>query len=286
MLAMQEDFYLEELEEDWEPSDYEEDPRFGDELGALIFSLHDVIARNPHTPADVLENLYFSGREGAVSSNPRLPDSLVRKIWASGDNDDKQNIIYLHDSLSDAFMIDVASKPDFWIWDDSVKSALATREDCPAFVLEMLIRQDPEEFYWKVRRAVLGNTNCPEKFLREYSADADDYHREIVAGNPSTPPEALTQLAEDVEKDVRQAVAKNHSAPTDILNQLANDPEWVVRYAVARNRSTPPEVLTQLAEDADEDVREAVADNPSTPSEVQARLESEYSSRATGGSRG
>jgi len=274
MLAMQDGFEIDEFEEDWEPFDYEEDPYFGIDLGDRIFSLHDVIARNPHTPADVLENLYSIGRaRAAISSNPRLPDSIVRKIWASGDTDDVHNIIDLNDSLSDAFMIEVASTPDFWIgMEDSIKSALATRADCPAFVLEMLIRQDPEEFYGRVRGAVLGNKNCPEKFLREYSTGAHDYNREIVGGNPSTPPEVLTQLAGDVDKDVREAVAKNHSAPTDILNQLAHDPEWVVRGAVAENPSTPPTALNQLGADPNESILFSVAANPSTLPELLTRL--------------
>ena len=224
MLAMQDGFEIDEFEEDWEPIDYEEDPYFGDDLNWRICDLHDVIARNPHTPADVLENLYFNGSSrSAVSSNPRLPDAVVRKIWATGDVENMHNIIDLNTSLSDAFMIEVASSSDFWIGDDSIKSALASREDCPAFVLEMLLRQDPEEFYGQVRGAVLGNTNCPEKFLREYSADAHDYHREIVAGNPSTPPEVLTQLAEDADEAVRESVAENPSTPSEVRARLESE---------------------------------------------------------------
>ena len=132
MLATQEDVEQDELETDWEPVDYEEDSWFSEDWGDRIFSLHGVIARNPYAPVDLLENLYASGRARyAISSNRRLPDSIVRKIWArgdwaGGDTEDIHNIIALNDSLSDAFMIEVASNSDFWMENDSIKSALAT----------------------------------------------------------------------------------------------------------------------------------------------------------------
>ena len=278
MLAMQDGFEIDEFEEDWEPIDYEEDPYFGDDLNWRICDLHDVIARNPHTPADVLENLYFNGSSrSAVSSNPRLPDAVVRKIWATGDVENMHNIIDLNTSLSDAFMIEVASSPDFWIGDDSIKSALASREDCPLLVLELLLRQDPGPHDRDVKAALARRESLPLNMLLELAEHDEPMVRGAVVWNPSTPPNLLAQLASDPSEDVRFRVAMNDATGSDLLTQLAKDSNDSVRRGVAQNSSTLPHLLTQLAGDVVKDVREAVAANPSTPSEVRAKLEGEDS---------
>ncbi|RRW39683.1 AAA family ATPase [Pseudomonas luteola] len=168
------------------------------------------------------------------------------------------------------------------------REKVAGHEDCPDDVLEKLAN-DPST---KVRTAVYGNPNCPEKLLtlriniedgqpgfdlallhlaclhahaphdliaaqfERLKLDADQ-RRQLAR---RTDDESLQQrLLADQEPRVRSALAINKAVGKALQQQLVKDAVVTVRDNLTSNDNLHPEVQEQLARDPSYEVRESLA---------------------------
>lgn len=168
------------------------------------------------------------------------------------------------------------------------REEVARHEDCPDDVLEKLVNDTDA----KVRTAVYGNPNCPEKLLTlrinieegQPGFDLALLHiaclhahapHDLIAAQferlkldaeqrlqlaRRTGEEALQRrLIADEEYRVRRELAINKAVGKTIQHQLAKDPVIAVRDYLISTENLHPDVQEQLARDSSFEVRESLA---------------------------
>lgn len=162
--------------------------------------LHESLAKNPSTPADVLAALFREGSRLAreVAAHLALPESIARACF------------------------DHPDRP--------VRSLLGHYARFPD-LLERMAREDDAG----IRMAVARNESAPPDVLSRLAQDPVPGVRSDVAWNRSTPPSALEALADDEEPQVRKYVARNPTTPPAAQLLLAADPDQEVCFGLSRN---------------------------------------------------
>lgn len=243
-------------------------------------TINAYVARNPHTPEDVLHNLaksYDREIREAVAGNPSTPLDVLGEL--TGDE-----LLYVKDSVienptvrkliesartstspEDLTALATNPLPD-------VMGTVARNPYTPQEVLRKLAEEESYSRYqekggitsFPVSYRVAQNPNAPLDLLLWLATKGIVAEENLVESvSKITSFGELTVLATNQAVAVRIGVAKSFHTPVKILAMLADDPSSLVRSAVAEHPNTPEDILGRLVnDDPDKDVREAVANNP------------------------
>lgn len=175
-----------------------------------------------------------------------------------------------------------------------VQVAVASREDLPKALFEMLARQGPQVRLALSRdpcraasllddpsaavRASVAQATPANAHHRHFLLDTDSGVRRALASNPHLGQETLILLAGDPDNSVRQAAqdhpyrtrqvaavsvehpladwkrARDRSASAETLRSLSKSQDAKVRREVAVHKNTPKDVLRALRDDPDQEV--------------------------------
>jgi hypothetical protein len=184
-----------------------------------------------------------------------------------------QAFIVNHKGVTDDILIEILSCAP----DESVRSAIASREDLPERVLLQLAQDQSDVVHkalrqnsWidaniitrltnnlhpRIRKFIVQHPNTPSHILKAFSHDP--LLTGHIARNPNTPVEVLQWLADADNRN--RALTQNPTIPDGILQpiltKLAIDPDYTNRRLVARHRKTPQAILEQLAQDPEPKVQ-------------------------------
>lgn len=226
-----------------------------------------MLAKNPSTPTDVLEELALNkGKDGVreeAFKNSNIDPLIVYRIELESQAAEeiaKANEFFASRLHSPYAIAQVLRNGDL-----ASRMKIARDRRTPLNILEQLAR-DPDE---SVRQVVVSNPNLPLSIHLELTHDPSDRVRRALVtkfSGRSTPVEILEQLANDKSSWVRELVAENAETPLEILVQLANDSSPQVKAKVVANRNTPVEILERLG------LQERIfnKNNPNTPGSVLA----------------
>ncbi|MEG3895206.1 MULTISPECIES: hypothetical protein [unclassified Microcoleus] len=226
-----------------------------------------LLAKNPSTPTDILEELALNkGKDGVreeAFKNPNLDPLIIYRFELESQAAEeiaKANEFFASRLHSPYAIAQVLRNGDL-----ASRMKIARDRRTPVNILEQLAR-DPDE---SVRQVVVNNPNLPLSIHLELTHDPSDRVRRALAtksSGRSTPVEILEQLANDKSDWVRELVAENPETPLEILVQLANDSSPQVKAKVVANRNTPVEILERLG------LQERIfnKNNPNTPGSVLA----------------
>jgi len=160
------------------------------------------VARNPHTPPDVLIEILNSPLASVAAANSACP-ARERKFWLA-------KAIHGDEQLRLGVASNVYSAPE----------------------LLLTLRSDPD---LRVQAALAGNPSSPAPLLNDLAEASDKDIRVIVAGNPSASPGTLEKLAGDESAWMRTRAVCNPSAPESLLRRvMKEDREDWVRQAAQR----------------------------------------------------
>ena len=241
-------------------TDPDGDPeRLGELARGGDWRLQDLIAVNPATPVDALEEMSrgpvrsFNDmcRRLRVLSNPSTPGWLIAKAAVA--------------------QIDGFYSRQSWRGHspESIQRICATAHPrAPkALLRELTSHPDPE-----VRAAVGGSARAPLRVLEALAPSLDVEVRTAVAANRAVPAGLLDTLAADSHRWVRAAAAANPGAAPAVLERLASDRVAAVRRRAAANPATPPGALRELCEDPDSATAAAAAANPAVDRTDMSRV--------------
>ncbi|MEI7607141.1 MAG: hypothetical protein WCJ64_07135 [Rhodospirillaceae bacterium] len=213
-----------------------------------------IIARNAHTPSDVLAVL---ARDSAM---------IVRKAVAENPNASPETLATLAlDTVpgvrrrargNPALPQDVADddETDRESWEETWEAPYPD----PRLWGQALLSWLPE---------------TPPTLLGELAVSPHFVLRESALRNPKTPVEFLKDAAGSADAAIRAAVAANPACPPAVQRKLAQSPEWYVRWELARNEKAAPDVLLTLIETGDWKIWEEIANHPSLSKRTLADLE-------------
>ena len=224
-------------------------------LGALAaerdLRVLELVAVNPATPIDALEEIVRSTARGSaaqrvrlrVLQNPSVPGWLISQAALAPSGCRESSFVYRTGSAESAQRVWAVMHPRV------PKRLLRALASC----------EDPQ-----VRAAVARSVRTPQRVLEALAPSLDAVVRAGVARNPTAAAEMLMRLGGDPRQSVRAAAAANPAAPPAVLGWLAGDRVASVRRHAASNEATPSRELRALCDDADVLVAAAAATNPAT----------------------
>ena len=194
-----------------------------------------LVARNPNTPAEVLDALFLEESyqvRAQVVANPKTRlETLQRAL-----EDQEEAVIsaaMMNKSLPPSALEVLLERqlPQLW-------NLLASRQDTPASLLQRLIEEQSSPY----RRAVVAHPNITQEILDLLSHDEDPELRALVAIHAETSLVCLQRLAKDPRVKVRKAVAKNEKITKELIELLKQDAnEFVSREAQkTEDKQNPP----------------------------------------------
>ncbi|MBD3561300.1 hypothetical protein H6S82_21005, partial [Planktothrix sp. FACHB-1355] len=243
----------------------------------------NIIAKDPRTPLDILEQLLEQGKKEAIAKNPAAPESLLRRIA-----DELQPHNYLLRTIAENpnapadLLIRFVKLPD----EDplhgnlSMLDLVAKNRNLP--ILEryrLVLEKEQDQENAKAREFMSRRPNSPFA-LAEVLKSGDRNALYNAARNFLTPVHILEQLAKHPDETVRSVLLDNQNLPLKIRLELTRDPSDSVRRGLAyksSHRETPVQVLEILANDESEKVRATVAENSDTPVEILMKLANDTS---------
>jgi Leucine rich repeat variant len=185
----------------------------------------------------------------ALLRNRSTPAWIVSAISRSTDVEIAREVASRAET--DAFILIELARID----DDTVRTALAIRDDRPTGLVARLLDQ----------RADLAS--LAERLL-------DARHRTLPLSHGEVDAVDASDLAELFEHApwLRSILIDVDVLPFDVLEFASRASDWIARQKVARSVGATPALLAQLAADTDHDVRAAVAANPNTSREFVEQL--------------
>ena len=201
--------------------------------------VQEAVARNRHTPADVLTRLAEpangSHRTSAylAAGNPNTPLDTLTRLAADPYPGLRAAVIGNPNTPHPALAALVSDPEPF------VRIWLAANRKTPADVLALLAGDTSS----RVRKQLAENPNTPTHVLAELAAGQDADLHAAASGNPTTPPAILTRLAENGTAAVRRKVATNPATP-DVALAILADPG---RCTPAVNRAARREQCRRAA---------------------------------------
>lgn len=236
------------------------------------------VAANPDTPANVLESLAIENKlwlHEIIIHNPNTPAAVVERL---------QHIQQLHQKAKNPETpeaeLKALAKSDY----DEIREAVANNPSTGLTVLEQLAADYNPTIRSLIDRRLENmakNANTFERVL-----ERSIYLRKRVAQNPNIPLKILEALAKDSNFDVRMAVIRNPQTPERIMEQLAEDIITCGMYSleeIAKQPNMPLSILEQLSESKFALVQRGVASNPKTPVEILEKImQGSYSGARTG----
>jgi hypothetical protein len=212
---------------------------------------HDVrqaVARNPLTPAHIVEQLTTDDSAPVRRATLERPDLIAASVIGLTEDEDaevralalahascpaalaaEQNALHQGHLVSLAVLRSAASGAM------PRRLAVAHHPLAPARVLAGLANDD----YWQVREAVAGNVNTSRAVLGRLSADGDRDVRRAVAAHPNTPASVLAGLVNDDSDIVRKQAV--------IHPNLHADQRGLMLSALARCATRSSSVATRTA---------------------------------------
>jgi hypothetical protein len=229
--------------------------------------IREAVARNPKTPASLLEELLFDAsetvREGAAK-NPSTPQETLQLLRRAGMNHDL-TVQELPDLSLPSEVLKGFMKRGLW-----VRRLIASHPNTPASVLEALLRE--KEGSWMTATLVAKNPSTPPDILRRLAAERS-YQKNSVARNPKLPEDlAASFFAEVNNRELKEALASNPGISLERLLALAQDKNCLVRAAAARHPMLPDEDRRALIADKSLAVRRSVVYSPNITAEELTTL--------------
>ena len=183
------------------------------------------IARNPNTPASVLDDIIRTGyltAAKAISHNPSLT----------------------------AEQIDVLVRNSF---DSTVRYNAAKLPNISLETLRLLAKVDNDD----VRFGITEREYIPPEILNILADDPNADIRMEVADKPNLSLEIMEKLAFDENDTVRWDIADNKTTPSQLLDKMVDQElNWMVLYSIARNDNTSTDTLAKLAKSDSERVKD------------------------------
>lgn len=194
----------------------------------------------------------------AVALNPNTP-ARCREAFLSDNAPLVRRTIALHPGLCLEMLERLAKDPE-----DSVRSQVAARVDCPS----LLLRLSHEQSSYVLASLARNPSLPPETFaILAQSPRLLSFGRELVS-NPSIPLSLLRELS--IHEDFFYGLTQ--SDREEVQSLLVNFKEWRIRRALASSEHARPHILERLSSDPVPSVREAVASNQNTSKEIVERL--------------
>lgn len=261
-----------------------------EDLGTASPELRALIAGNPATPAEMLEDLAYDKEaqvRAKVAGNPNVPWRWLEYLaWE-----------FPQAFLSNpAALLQMMAYPEQITTDDKFWEHLLHTTAVPDLWWNWLRSRPASSVSPSVRLHIRYRGESTHPFGTCEQEDIHDlltllelllitFRQGSIFADPACPPfaqqpvailvfikEELQRLASHPEEKVKQAVAQNEQTPVEILQILAQDQASNVRRYVASHPQTPVEILLKLAQDEDQYVREQVASHPQTPAEALQML--------------
>lgn len=258
------------------------------------WQVRSCVARQPHTPTDVLDalsqDIEWDVCDGVARNPAATLDQLVR--LSSSKSADIRGAVAEHpatppevlDRLADDPRLNVRVRADenphtpaetLWRrkeegdWNEAL--ALASNPNCPADLVATIAATVGFE---DAQRKAVAHPNLPERYIRQFGDPQRGWwENEWAAKNPSAPADMLTELADHSNAHVRVAVAGNPNTPNDVLVKLAQVDGRFTAVAVAENRGANGDTLRAVEYDQPIPlVQEKVARHPNVPLDVLGRL--------------
>jgi len=256
-------------------------------------------ARNPRTPAEILEKLAEDITDtdiiSCICSNISTPISVLEKLFNYTDLDLKP---YIYTN----FHFLIAGSPN--LTDEmrnrllkadtsNIKCILAGNNKTPVHILEKFAEDED----WNVRNSVAENSNTPVHILEKLFEEKEENYtyliKRSIACNPNVPVHILEKIAENeeylgypfdfwrnkklpasfIEKLFEKRklehydwyeMARHINTPVYILGVFAKIGNDSVRLGLARNRKAPARILEILSDSEEMAIRRNVAANPRT----------------------
>jgi hypothetical protein len=194
-------------------------------------SVRNHLARNPSTPADILEQLGIGKERG----------------WAFVET---RSAVARHKNAPAALLVRLALDGQV-----QVREAVARRSDLAVVVLEKLALDKSDS----VRSGVAQNQDTPSPILEKLALDPVESVRSAVASNANTPLPVLERLAGLLDGATPLALARNLACPSS-LARLAAARQWRQDIAKLAERR-PAAATTSLEKVAIDDSLVAVFEN-------------------------
>lgn len=251
---------------------------------SIVWTIHEAIAKNPHTPAEVLQKFALSPNSSVrvyVASNPQTPVFILHRLcvdpFISVRNTARKNP-NLHNQIDAAWTelcntvqsspnlpATLAEHPDF-IW---LFSLLLQNPHTPTVLLQKMIdilskRTELSRWDQSTKNILSQHANTPPAFLDILTETVNAYE---YYGGSWTSATATLQLS-----PIQTAAILHPKTPIATLVRLAESSNVLMRYTVAQNPRLPLEQLCMLAEDSSTEVIKKVISNPATPFALVAKL--------------
>jgi hypothetical protein len=194
-----------------------------------------LVARNPNTPADVLDALFldesYQVRAQVVANSNTHSETVARAL-----RDPEEAVIsaaMMNKKLPPSALEVLMERQIPQLW-----NLVASRQDTPASLLKRLIEAKTSPY----RRAVVAHSNITQEILDILSHDEDPELRALVAVHAETSLVCLQRLAKDSVARVRRAVAKNAKITKELIELLKQDPNEFVSRAAQKteDKQNPP----------------------------------------------
>lgn len=238
----------------------------------------NIVARDPRTPADILEQLLEQGEIEGLVKNPAVPEYLLRRIADLPlQSDWPLRTIAENPNAPPDLLIQFVEHPHKKPHDSNVSMLDLVLKNPNLPILEgyrLLLKKERDRENAKAREFMSRRPNSPFA-LAEVLKSNDKQALYNAARNFLTPIPVLEQLAKHPDESVRCVLLDNQNLPLEIRLELTRDPSISVRAQLAYKRynlETPVQVLEILALDESDAVRETVAANPDTPIQVLNQL--------------
>lgn len=261
-------------------------------------NIREDIAKNPHTPVPILEQIAGRGAGGIqeVAKNPNAPVSILRQA-AQQDNSYSLKLVAENPSTPIDLLKDLAlnrgkdgvretalKNPnldrfaayqiqlELQAQEEAVKASqeLAKRPDSPYALAQVLEKGDRNAKLTAAR-----SNKTPIQVLEQLAKEPDETVRQVVLQNSNLPLKSLLELTQDKSVNVRLSLAYKSSRqtiPVQVLERLTQDESELVRARVAEHPDTPVELLVRLANDPSREVKNKLTGNPNTPVTVLMHL--------------
>ena len=240
-------------------------------------SIREAIAKNPLTPADILEIIASRGVGGLqqVVKNPNCPVHLLQQTARQIENSS---------GLSHT-LVEIAKNPNTPITllkelalHKSAYGVIETVLKNPNLdrltVYEIQLQVEEQKAIQQANQALAKRTDSPYA-LAKVLETGDQNAKLTAARNRKTPVSVLEQLAKDKDEIVRQTVAQNPNISLKIAEQLAQDTSSKVQLSLVRSKiELSPEILHRIVQTQNEFICKEVAKNKNTPAIILQYLAS------------
>jgi hypothetical protein len=202
-------------------------------------SIRLALAKNPHTPVHILEQLI-----GDEDDEIRKTTAYHYNISSDVKQQFEQQLAAVENPRTSANNLrELATSR--WMY---IRLGVAGHINTPEDALEILSRDEDS----LIRTAIALNINTPASALQYLSTDEDPWIRKALACHLNTPVDLLIELAKDDHPDgARKAVALNPNTPVSFLQELAKDDNFCVLESLAKNPNTPLSIIKELAKSVD-----------------------------------